>query len=230
MVSGQHGYLRLVRILAVADEPASLAWTAAQVRDLGVELVVSCGDLPFEALGWLAEAARAPLAFVPGNHDPDLSGYRPTRRGLVIRAGYVTEPPWPPGAVNLDGRVEEVAGLRLAGLGGCRRYRPGPNQYRERQQSRRVNRLVARSRRAGPVDVVVTHAPPLGVGDGEDPAHRGFEAFHRLIGALAPAMLLHGHVAPAPGAADAVLGATRVVNVFGHRLLDVGSPAGAARA
>lgn len=50
-------------------------------------------------------------------------------------------PPWPPGAINADGRIVDVAGLRRAGLGGSPRYRGGPNQYTDRQQARRARGL-----------------------------------------------------------------------------------------
>ena len=83
-------------------------------------------------------ALDVPLVFVPGNHDPDVSGYRLSRGGLTLRAGLPARPPWPDGAVNADGRVVDVAGLRIAGLGGCRRYSHGPNQYTDRQQARRA--------------------------------------------------------------------------------------------
>ena len=48
------------------------------------------------------------------------------------------EPPRPPGCPNVDGTVLDVAGLRIAGLGGCVRYRPGPNQYSQREYQRRA--------------------------------------------------------------------------------------------
>ena len=41
--------------------------------------------------------------------------------------------------------------------------------------------------------VVVTHAPPEGVGDGEDVAHRGFRALLKLLDKYKPRYLLHGH-------------------------------------
>ncbi|MCU4184364.1 hypothetical protein K6U06_08325 [Acidiferrimicrobium sp. IK] len=213
-----------MRVLAVSDEAADRLWTGGG-PPLVADLVVGCGDVDFDLLGWLGEATGAPVVFVPGNHDPDVSGYRPTRSGLVVRAGFVTFPPWPAGAVNADGRVVESCGLRIAGLGGCLRYRDGPNQYTQAQQRRRGRRLVRRARwghlRRQPVDLVLAHAAPRGLGDGDDAPHVGFDALHHLARALRPRLLLHGHVAPAPGGGDHWIGATRVVNVFGSRILQV---------
>jgi hypothetical protein len=192
-----------VRVLAVSDEADERLWTP-DVRRIGADLIVGCGDVSFE---------------------PDISGYRPTHRGLVVKAGFVTSAPWPDGTVNADGRVVDAGGLRIAGLGGSIRYRPGPNQYTEGQQRRRARRLAMRSRwqvrHRAPVDLLLAHAAPRGLGDGDDGPHRGFDALARLARSLRPQLLLHGHVAPAPGATDHWIGPTRVVNVFGYRVLDV---------
>ena len=67
----------------------------------------------------------SPLVFVPGNHDPDLSGYRLSRERAVLQAGLPARAPWPDGSVNADGRIVDVAGLRIGGLGGCRAIATG---------------------------------------------------------------------------------------------------------
>jgi Calcineurin-like phosphoesterase len=198
----------------------------------GTELIIACGDLPFDYLGYLMNALDVPLVFVPGNHDPDVSGYRMSRAGLMLRAGLPARAPWPDGALNADGRIMDVAGLRLAGLGGCRRYSSGPNQYSDRQQGLRAWSLARRAqvrqmRDRRRVDVLLTHAPPRGVGDGTDPAHQGFGALNALIARLRPTMALHGHVDPAAVADhDRRLGETIVRNVTGRHLLDVEPGAG----
>ncbi len=221
---------RGVKILAVSDEPDyALAADPSPARS--ARLIVACGDLPFDYLGTLMNALDAPLVFVPGNHDPDVSGYRTSRGGLTLRAGMPARAPWPDGAINADGRVIDVAGLRLAGLGGCLRYSPGPNQYTDRQQARRAMALRARvawhGHRGGDVDVLLAHAPPRGVGDDDDPAHRGFTALHGLVDALRPAVLLHGHVHPScTRGGTSVLRSTLVRNVTGWHMLEVGSRAG----
>jgi Calcineurin-like phosphoesterase len=222
----------VVCVLAVSDEVDEGLWA-----DLGpvraAEVVVACGDLPFEYLGYLMNGLDVPLVFVPGNHDPDLSGYRWSRAGLTLRAGMPVRAPWPDGAVNTDRRIVEVAGLRFAGLGGCRRYSDGPNQYSDRQLARRARALHRqawwqRRRGRGEVDVLLTHAPPRGVGDGADPPHQGFTALPGLVRALQPTALLHGHVLSYDAATpDRQLGRTVVRNVTGRHLLDI-QPRGAA--
>jgi hypothetical protein len=186
----------VVCVLAVSDEvDEGLYADLGPVRP--AEVVVACGDLPFDYLGYLMNGLDVPLVFVPGNHDPDLSGYRFSRAGLTLRAGMPARAPWPDGAVNADHDVVEVAGLCFAGLGGCRRYGAGPNQYSDRQFARRARALRRRARwRRRHVDVLLTHAPPKGVGDGADPVHQGFAALHGLVAALQPTVLLHGHVLP----------------------------------
>lgn len=222
---GGRGICPKVRVLALSDEVDDRL-TSADMRNLAPDLIVGCGDVPFETLGHFAEVSGAPTVFVPGNHDPDLSGYRQSREGLVVHAGFVSEPPWPAGTINADGRVVEVSGVALAGLGGSPRYRSGPNQYTERQQARRVRRLIRRTRwqerRHGlRVTIVVTHAAPKGVGDADDPPHQGYDCYHHLVHALRPQLLLHGHVNPVGRQREHRLGTTRVVNVFDHRLIQL---------
>jgi len=216
------------KILAVADE-IDPALTFDALRALAPDLVVSCGDLPLDELERMVDATNAPLLYVPGNHDPDLRAkpgglaYPPsvTHRDMV-------DPPGPRGGTNVDGRIEEAAGLRLAGLGGSLRYREGPNQYTQAQMRRRARRLAwhARLRRrvgGRAVDVLLTHAPPRGLGDEEeDPVHQGFDAFHALVRRLRPRLLLHGHVHPyGVPRPDRDLDGTRVVNVVPHRVLEL---------
>jgi calcineurin-like phosphoesterase family protein len=216
----------VVRVLAVSDEVVD-DLTHDLRSDRRIDVILACGDLPFDYLEHLMAMLDAPLAFVPGNHDPDLEGYHCARNGLYLRAGLPQEPPWPKGSVNADGQVIDIAGLRVAGLGGCRRYRTGPNQYTDHQQARRARRLarVAYSRRwrdGKPVTVLLTHAPPLGVGDGTDEPHRGFATLHGLVRKLRPPLLLHGHVHPhGESVRDHDLAGTVVCNVVGSQLFDV---------
>lgn len=217
----------MVRVLVVADEVVEALWTEQVHSYSDVDLVLAAGDLPFDYLEHLANALDRPLVFVPGNHDADLSGYSNVR-GLWTKAGVPVRWPGPAGAVNADERVIDVAGLRIAGLGGSIRYNKGPNQWTERQQARRarrVTRLAAwRKLRDGRgVDVLLTHSPPLDCGDEPDAPHRGFACLGTLVSRLQPTLMLHGHIHPHGHARpDRFVGSTRAVNVVPLKVLEVG--------
>jgi hypothetical protein len=215
----------MVRMLAVSDEVVDGPRRTAGLRR-GVDLVVAAGDLPFDYLAELGDELDRPGVLVPGNHDPDISGYA-QRAGLWLRAGQPAAWPGPAGFTDADGRVVDVAGLRVAGLGGSLRYRPGPNQWTQAEQARRGRRLVRRARRltrrdGRPVDVLLTHAPPRHCGDREDGPHQGFTCLHDVVAALRPRLLVHGHIHPyGEPVPDRVLGGTRVVNVVGRKVLEL---------
>ena len=194
-----------LRLLAVSDEVEPQLLDERTVAGQGrIDLVIGCGDLPADYLDGLATLYAAPLVFVRGNHDP------PDRKG-----------DYPPDA-EIDGRVVSEKGLLIAGLEGCIRYSDGPHQYTERQMTAKVLGLRLRLRGRRP-DVLITHGPPAGINEGTDPPHRGLQAVRRAVAWMRPRLLLHGHVHPYGRdiVREAQLGETRVINVVGHRLIEV---------
>ena len=187
------------------------------------DLVLSCGDLPFDYLEYIVSRLDVPLLYVPGNHDPSLepfdASWMPLRAEIPMSG--------PPGCDNIEGRVVEAAGLRIAGLGGSLRYKRGPNQYTQAQMNRRAFRLAVklalrRMRDGRKLDVLVTHAPPFGLAPATDTAHGGFVAFARLIKTFHPLLHVHGHVHPyGREVVERRIGATRVVNAIPWRMIDV---------
>lgn len=212
----------MTRILAIADEVDEGLY-GDKLRSLRPDLVLSCGDLPFEYLENLVSRLDVPLLFVPGNHDPSLAPPDSTWSPLTFEAPSFGQQ----GCIDVDGRIAKAAGLRVAGLGGSLRYRPGPNQYSERQMGRRVARLrlqagLGRMLGDGGADIVLTHAPPAGNDPPDDLPHRGFAAFRTLDAALRPRLHVHGHVHPYGAArTDRRLGRTLVVNAIPYRLLEL---------
>ena len=194
----------MVRVLAVADEEVPAV--RSRVRDLRVDVVLAAGDLPWDYLESLVSMLDAPAAYVPGNHDPQ------TGRGIG-----------PQGLVDVDGHVRTVGALRIAGLGGCVRYNDGPHQYTQAEYDKRARRLLREARNAGDVDVLLTHAPPLGLGDDEsDPSHVGISALHDVLETLRPSWHLHGHLHPyGMHKPDRQLGPTTLRNVIPWQVLDI---------
>lgn len=191
----------MVRVLAVADEEVPAA--QARLPELTVDLVVAAGDLAWDYLESIVSALDVPAAYVPGNHDPD------------IRPGAA-----PRGMVSVDEQVRELAGLRIAGLGGCVRYNAGHHQYTQQEYDIRARRLTKRVYR--PLDILLTHAPPLGLGDEPDPSHTGISALHEVIETLGPTWHLHGHIHPyGMLKPDRHLGPTTIRNVIPWHVLDI---------
>ncbi len=201
-----------MKILAVSDEVDRILYgPSLESYARGVEAVISCGDLPFEYLEYLVTILGVPLFYVLGNHDPPLDG-----------------PKHPEGCIPLDGRIEEVEGVKFAGLSGSRLYSRGANQYTESQMRRRALALSASIWRGKLLGreaprVFVSHAPPFGIGDREDPCHTGFEVFLKLMDRYHPALWLHGHVHLYGPDQERVTDRkeTRIVNVFNHQILEV---------
>lgn len=196
-----------MRILAVADEECMALWdNYVPGRLKEYDLILSSGDLHAAYLSFLVTMARCPVMYVHGNHD----------------IGYaVTEPE---GCDSIDGQIVEYRGLRILGLGGCRRYRPGQHQYSEREMRRRIRKLRWQIAKYGGVDIVVTHAPPLGVGDAEDLPHMGFESLLELIDRHHPRYLLHGHIHLRYGLGlqrEKEYHGTQVINVCEKYVIDI---------
>lgn len=166
-----------MKILAISDEECASLWEYYTCGKLAeYDMIISCGDLNPSYLTFLVTMTNKPLLYVHGNHD----------------TSYLKKPP--EGCDCIDDQFVIYNGIRILGLGGSRKYRPGPFQYTERQMKRRIRRLKYYLWKYKGVDLVVTHCPPLGYGDLEDWAHRGFEALKDLINQYHPQYLIHGHV------------------------------------
>jgi len=193
------------------------------------DIVLACGDLPFDYLEYLVSRLDVPLFYVPGNHDPSLKPPDMTWMPLRSETPALGGGPvlGPEGCINIDGRVDESHGLRIAGLGGSVRYKEGPNQYSQRQMGRRALRLelslrLKRVRHGRKLDILVTHAPPFGTAEAKDSAHVGFVSFLRLIRNFKPALAVHGHVHPyGRMLPERKIGPTRVINVVPSRVIEI---------
>ena len=167
-----------MKILAISDVASKALWSS-QCRERldGVDLILSCGDLPRAYLEYLTNFTAAPILYVHGNHDNDYAQHEPG------------------GCICVDDGVYNWKGLRIMGLGGSIRYnRESPYQYTERAMRRRIARLRPKVRRMGGIDVLLTHAPARGLNDGDDLPHQGFACFSNLLDELKPRWFVHGHI------------------------------------
>ena len=166
-----------MKILAIADEESAYLWDYFEKSKLeGIDLIISCGDLDPRYLSFLATFTSAPILYVHGNHDEK----------------YQQIPP--DGCICIDDKIYVHEGVRILGLGGSMRYRPGEFQYTEWQMKNRVRKLWFQLFRHGGFDIMVTHAPAYQLNDGMDLPHQGFQVFRTLLDKYRPKYFLHGHV------------------------------------
>jgi Icc-related predicted phosphoesterase len=213
---------RLVKVLAVSDKVMDVVYSPSIQDNFGdVDLVIACGDLPPYYLEFIVSSLNVPCFFVYGNHDYNV---QQTLDGPVLVH--------PPGWVNLDERVVCEKGLLLAGLEGSLRYRPdGVHQYSQTDMRwkafRLLPKLIANRLHHGRyLDILVAHSPPLGIHDGPDYPHVGFQVFRTLMERFRPRYLLHGHKhVYGPEPTWTTYSETQVINVYPYRVIEVGEVA-----
>ena len=166
-----------MKILAIADEGSKYLWDFFEKSKLeGIDLIISCGDLDPQYLSFLVTLSSVPVLYVHGNHD----------------GKYEKKPP--EGCTCIDDQIYVHNGIRIMGLGGSMRYRPGPHQYTEREMKKRAAKMWPQLFLKHGIDILVAHAPAYQLNDGRDLPHQGFQTFRTLMDKYEPRFFLHGHI------------------------------------
>jgi len=205
-----------IRLLAVSDvvDPA-LEHSINRERLGRIDAIVGCGDLEPTYLGFLGDAFGVPIAYVRGNHDH--GGHWSETAGKAPQ--YLT-----------SGRLVEVGGVTVApfewpGLRSDRAMRDEWTAWRDVIRAWRSLFLRRLRGRGSPV-LVLSHAPPRGVGDHEaNRYHVGYAAYRWLLDRLRPPLWLHGHVNQATIASwEERHGPSVVANVTGSVIVELTAP------
>jgi uncharacterized protein len=180
-----------MRVLAISDKVEPILYSGAICQRVGdVDLILSCGDLPFYYIEYIVSMLNKPCYYVFGNHGREIE-----YQGGDWRKKYA-----PMGAENLHQRTACEGSLLLAGLEGSIRYNEAPRfQYTDNEMMRKVMGMAPklmrnRVRYGRYLDVLVAHSPPFGIHDQPDRAHRGFRSFLTFMRWYKPRYLLHGHI------------------------------------
>jgi hypothetical protein len=229
---GRQPDLRKMKILCVSDHIDPLVYSPSiKQRFAEVELVLSAGDLPLSYYDFIMSTLNKPLLFVFGNHnlrylplytdhvDAFGRGRMQGREMGIYR---------PTGAVYIGFRGRREKSLLLAGLGGSLWYNGGENQYREFHIAAKIIKLLPRLlynrlRFGRYLDILLTHAPPFGIHDQDDPCHRGFKIFLWFMRTFKPKYLVHGHIHLYSPSAVRIskYEQTTVVNAYDHVVIEM---------
>ena len=212
-----------LHLLGISDVEIGFIYSPMVMdRFKNIDLVFSCGDLPYYYLEYLVSTLNVPLYFVRGNHASTVE---------FTSAGERTSP-W--GAKDLHRRMlQDDTGLLLAGMEGSLQYNFGPHQYTQQQYWGMVLSLVPalllnQIRYGRYLDVFISHAPPWHIHDESDRPHQGIKAFRWLIDVFQPVYFLHGHIHVYRNSTEVRtrIGKTEVINVYGYHEMELKSPAG----
>lgn len=207
-----------MKILSISDIELGIIYSPQIIeRFSDIDLVISCGDLPYYYLEYIISTLNVPLYFVRGNH-----AHR-VEHGI----GGQRMAPW--GAVDLHERiVSHESGLIMAGIEGCLQYNKNPYQYTQDEMWLMIYKLIPgllynKIRYGRFLDIFVTHAPPWKIHDMEDRPHQGIKAFRWFVNTFQPAMHLHGHIhVYRPDTVTVTqLKSTSIINTYGFRELEV---------
>jgi len=184
-----------------------------------VDIIFGSGDLPYYYLEYLQSMLNVPLYYVHGNHDLE-EEYIPSGDTLS----------GPRGGIDLDGRIEEVDGILIAGLQGSIRYKSeGTFQHTESEMWLKVFQMVPRLiynqlTKGRALDVLITHSPPLNIHNGSDHVHTGFASFLWLMRIFKPSHLIHGHrhVYRPDERTETWYRRTLVSNIYPYKIMEVG--------
>jgi uncharacterized protein len=211
-----------MRILTVSDKVEPVLYGPYIRERVGhIDLILACGDLPYYYLEYIVSLLDRPLYYVHGNHDKAILH--------LTDSSSMSGPAGLEWGTNLHTHTACHEGLLLAGLEGCQVYNPGaPYQYDESQVRAQVLRLglrllANRLRYGRYLDILITHAPPRGIHDGEDLPHRGFESYLTLLRRFRPVLMVHGHqhVYNRNEATETDYAGARIINTFGYRVVEL---------
>jgi Icc-related predicted phosphoesterase len=216
-----------VKILCISDQIDPLVYTnSIRERFRDVDLVLCAGDLPLDYLDFIVSSLNKPLLFVFGNHH--IEEYKYFKNSETPAIDYEPELSMFSGAIHVGSRVKKEGPLIIAGLGGCMRYNKGQNQFTEFQMKVEILKLIPRlvfNRifRGRYLDILLTHASPLGIHDLQDKCHQGFKIFLWFMKVFKPRYLIHGHIHlyDLSAVRKTRYLETMVINAYSHYVIDI---------
>lgn len=194
------------KVLLVSDVEDSYIWDHFDYeRFKEIELVISCGDLKADYLEYIATMIKAPLLYVNGNHDTK----------------YLEKPPG--GCIPIDDKIIVYKNIRILGLGGSIKYNKGAFQYSQKEMQKRVAKLKLSIWKNKGFDILVSHSPAKGIGDGKDICHQGFEVFVDLLNKYSPKYFFYGHQHLQYGNCERkmIYNNTITINAFKYHIIEI---------
>ena len=172
-----------MRLLVVSDLHGNLESARRASDRQRPDVILSCGDwgdpAEFDESLFSALLAAAPVYTTFGNHDPlDLLGRLENGDGSAV--------------LLAQGCVREIGGLKVGAIGGIwAKSHAKPHYVTDADVAEAATRIA----RSGPVDILITHACPVGLADlTPSGRHGGQRCFLEANKTILPRLHLCGHL------------------------------------
>ena len=195
-----------MKILCVSDQIDPLVYSnSAKERYSDIDIVLCAGDLPMEYVDYIVSTLNLPTYFVFGNHNlSEFGHYHRIEVKNVKKSQNPYDMSCSHGAAYAGFKVIRDFSfgknpLLIAGASGSTRYNNGLCQYTDRAMYIKLLKmfpalLYNRLRYGRWIDIFLTHSPPLGIHDKNDPCHTGFKCYRWFLKKFKPAYMVHGHI------------------------------------
>jgi len=178
-----------MKILCISDKISEIIYSNNLVKRFNdIDLILSCGDLPFHYYEFIMSTLNKPLYYVMGNHEPE----KLSKQKSVFDK-FDTK--------NITGKIINFNGIIIGGLSNCKKlgieaefettemgqqfciYKMLPKLW--------INKIFQKRY----IDILISHSPPLDKNDDStDYYHSGFKAYTKFLDKYMPKYHIHGHI------------------------------------
>ena len=186
-----------MKILALADRMPSRPIKEILKENPDIELIITLGDLYFHDIQELEDITDIPKIGVYGNHCD----------GMYMKTL---------GIQNLHLTSIVIGGISFFWYQGCLRYKESDLQSTQ-EVCQEAMREIPR------YDVLISHCPPRGIDDNDDPSHIGFDWLKEYIERVSPKYAFHGHTYD-DGRFIEKYKDTEIVYVYREKVVEITTP------
>lgn len=181
----------MTKILVISDYENHQYFKCNSEQLEDIDFIISCGDLSLGYLNDVQKMLKKPLYFLYGNH---------IGKSLVYR-----------NIKYIGNKTVDVCGLKITGIDGI-----------EANDSERIRKRTEKLlRQVKTIDILVTHCPTKGFGDGEG-YHVGSECFKELYDKANVKLHFYGHYhLNYGGTRELDYNGIRLINAYDHYIVNI---------
>ena len=159
-----------MKILVISDKESEMLTKFYHQNNLDeVDFILSVGDLPHAYLESVKTNLNKPLLYINGNHD--------LYKTKLFDKNFI------------EWKCAEICGVKIVGI-GCKKREE--KMLTEAEMSEKLNKLYKKLKNKK-IDIVISHYPAAGIGDGDDATHKGYQSIKEFVEKIKPTYFVYGH-------------------------------------